>query len=132
MVWDLNGLPLPFEANTFDEVHAYHVLEHIGTQGDYRFFFAQFADFWRILKPDGLFVGILPAWNSEWAWGDPGHTRVITPGTLTFLEQEEYQKWVGKTVMCDYRAWYKANFKRVFTQDSQDGLQYGFMLKAIK
>jgi len=31
------------------------VLEHIAAQGDFEHFFQQFSDFWRILKPDGLF-----------------------------------------------------------------------------
>ncbi len=39
--------------NLFDEIHAYEVLEHVGTQGDYKRFFWQFGQFWRILKPDG-------------------------------------------------------------------------------
>jgi predicted SAM-dependent methyltransferase len=51
IVWDLHNIPLPFEENSFDEIHAYEVLEHTGKQGDYQFFFDQFSDFWRILKP---------------------------------------------------------------------------------
>src|SRR5215831_67169 len=46
---DLENLPLPFADDHFDEIHAYEVLEHVGKQGDYRFFFRQFEDFWRIL-----------------------------------------------------------------------------------
>ena len=30
---------LPFKDDSFDEIHAYEVLEHVGTQGDWRFFF---------------------------------------------------------------------------------------------
>ena len=32
--WDLNKIPLPFDENTFDEIHAYECLEHCGTQRD--------------------------------------------------------------------------------------------------
>ena len=51
VVWDLNERPLPFEDKEFDEIHAYEVLEHIGTQGDYRGFFEEFEEYYRILKP---------------------------------------------------------------------------------
>jgi hypothetical protein len=44
VVHDLHD-PLPFDDDTADEIHAYEVLEHVGRQGDYKFFFQQFADF---------------------------------------------------------------------------------------
>ena len=46
--WDLLSLPLPFKDQEFDEIHAYEVLEHLGQQGDYKLFFAQFSEFWRL------------------------------------------------------------------------------------
>ena len=57
----MNKLPLPFDNDTFDEIHAYEVLEHVGKQGDYIFFFAQFSDLYRILKPNGLLVAMSPS-----------------------------------------------------------------------
>src|SRR5579859_7717458 len=93
---DLARLPLPFPEGSFDEIHAYHVLEHVGRQGDFRFFFARWAEFWRLLRPDGVFCGVVPAPGSVWEWGDPGHTRVLRPEVLTYLDQTEYTKQVGK------------------------------------
>lgn len=130
LVWDLNKIPLPFDDNSADEIHAYHVLEHIGTQGDWRFFFDQFTDFWRILKPGGYFCGITPMWNNMWAWSDPGHTRVISKGSLVFLSQKQYKMQIGLTTMTDYREYYKADFDTVFEQ--QAGGDFGFILKAVK
>lgn len=128
--WDLERLPLPFGDEQFDEIHAYHVLEHTGRLGDYRFFFAQFADFWRILKPGGIFCGAVPAPGTPWVWGDPGHTRVISLELLTFLDQSEYTKQVGVTAMADYRHLYKADFSAVHGEVRDD--QFFFGLTAIK
>jgi predicted SAM-dependent methyltransferase len=131
IVHDLNIIPLPFDDNSFDEIHAYQVLEHCGTQGDYKFFFAQFEDFWRILKPNGFLCASVPAWNGPWAWGDPGHKRVIPYESLIFLDQEEY-KQVGTTSICDYRWCYKGNLERIETRYTEDGLNFVFVLRAVK
>lgn len=128
--WDLGRLPLPFDAETFDEIHAYEVLEHIGAQGDYKTFFAQFSEFWRILKPGGYLCATCPSWKSMWAWGDPSHTRVMTSGSLVFLSQAQYVKQVGKTAMSDFRYLYKADFETAFVQE--DDNQLAFVLRAIK
>jgi len=131
VVHDIERLPLPLSNDLFDEVHAYHVLEHVGSQGDWRFFFDQWADFWRILKPNGLFMGICPHHTSEWAWGDPGHTRIISEESLTFLSQPNYIEQVGKTAMSDYRFYYKADFDILYSRVNQLG-EYNFVLRAIK
>jgi SAM-dependent methyltransferase len=128
---DLERLPYPFPADHFDECHAYHVLEHQGGQGDYRFFFDQFSEFWRILKPGGLFCGIVPSLNSEWAWGDPGHKRVLPQPIFTFLDQSEYTKQVGVTAFADYRRFWRADFEPVAYQNI-DRDQFAFVLRAVK
>jgi len=111
VLWDLNNLPYPFDSGSFDEIHAYEVLEHCGSQGDWRFFFAQFQELWRILKPGGRLIFTVPAPGSVWVWGDPGHTRHIHPAQMTFLSRAEYEKQVGKTAMTDYRHVYSADFE---------------------
>lgn len=130
VLWDLNNLPLPFERDGFDEIHAYETLEHCGKQGDWRFFLGQFAEFWRILKPGGYFVGSCPMWDSPWAWGDPGHTRVITRHSLAFLSQEEYEAQIGQTHMTDYRHVYQANFRTIAVTENEHS--WGFVLQAVK
>jgi SAM-dependent methyltransferase len=124
---DLELIPYPFPDNTFEEIHAYEVLEHLGHQGDWRGFFAQFSELWRILKPGGFLAATCPSFRSMWAWGDPSHTRLITSGTLVFLDQEEYVKQVGKTAMSDFRFCYKADFKPVWIQEDAEALQFVLM-----
>ena len=141
VVFDLQGIGqcfsdladrkrLPFEDNTFAEIHAYEVLEHIGAQGDYLAFFAQFEEFHRILKPGGFFCATCPSYRSMWAWGDPSHTRVLTSGSLVFLSQAQYEAQVGKTAMSDFRHIYRADFKTVYCVEDESALK--FILSAIK
>lgn len=129
VVHDLNNIPYPFGDSIFDEIHAYEVLEHCGRQGDWRFFFNQFEEFHRILKPDGVFIATVPPWDSIWAWGDPGHTRIISEANLLFLCQDQYEQ-VGRTAMTDYRRWYKGNFKIMFSTEKNGA--YVFGLRALK
>lgn len=130
VVWDLNKRPLPFEDGTFDEVHAYEVCEHLGQQGDFRSFFAEWSEWWRILKPGGHFFGTSPHYSSKWAWMDPGHTRAYGPELLTFLIQPEYTKQVGKTPLSDYRFVYKADFEPK-ASEVVDGC-FRYVMQAVK
>lgn len=130
VVHDLECFPYPFPDDTFDSIHAYEVLEHLGQQGDYRAFFEQFSELWRILKPGGFLVGTCPSWKSMWAWGDPSHRRVLTSGTLVFLDQEQYRLQVGRTPMSDFRHIYRADFLPCWAHE--DDATFAFIIQAVK
>lgn len=129
VVHNLEMLPLPFEDESFDEIHAYEVLEHVGRQGDWRFFFDQWSDFWRLLKPGGVFIGTCPLASSPWAWGDPSHTRIIGPECMIFLCQPAYAQ-VGVTPMSDFRHVYRADFDLIHSHSA--GHHFEFALRAVK
>jgi len=131
--WDLEQTPWRcWHDDSFDEVHAYEVLEHLGRQGDFRAFFAHFYELWRILKPDGYLVATCPSRFSEWLWGDPGHTRAILPATLHFLARPVYQQCEGPhpTSMSDYRHAWKGDFEIRRSED--DRTTHRFVLQAVK
>lgn len=124
-----------FEADYWDEVHAYEVLEHLGQQGDAVAFFAHFQEIWRILKANGYLVATVPSRFSGWLWGDPSHRRVILPESLTFLDQLEYARQCDgpervRTSMSDFRNFYKGDFRVVDSTDNRD--KFVFVLQAIK
>ncbi len=114
LVSNLESLPYPFKDNTFDEIHAEEVMEHLGKQGDWKFFFAQFDELARILKPNGIFLFTSPKLSSEWLWGDPGHTRYFGPECLVFLDRDQYaiQQKAG-TAMTDYQFAFTSNWKAI-------------------
>jgi SAM-dependent methyltransferase len=127
---DLEDLPWPLDDDSFDEVHAYEVLEHLGRQGDYRSFFAHFAEIYRVLKPDGHLIATCPSWQSIWAWGDPSHVRIVSQASLVFLNQQSYRDQVGTTAMTDFRRLWKGDFEAVHSEDN--GKAFTFALRAIK
>lgn len=130
VVHDLNVHPLPFEDNSFDSIHAYEVLEHLASLGDYKFFFAEFSEYWRILKPGGMFYATVPDLRSPWLFGDPSHTRVISQESIGFLSQAMYEEYVGKTAMSDFRYLYSADFHAEAT--GHENSTFSFVLRAIK
>lgn len=127
-VWDLNSMPWPFEDSSFTEVHAYEVMEHLGQQGDYETFFDHFYEIWRILVRNGVLVMTLPRWDKLWAWSDPGHTRIISEATLTFLDRSRYDE--TDTTRTDYRFAWKGDLRPVHYQHDDD--TFVAVLRAIK
>ena len=134
VVFDLDYLStylqLPFEDGEFDEIHAYEVLEHVGRKGDWRGFFNEFAEYHRVLKRGGHMVVTCPRWDSPWAWGDPGHTRVLSEHTFAFLSQANYEQ-VGSTAMTDYRGVWKGNFQCYVVGDFPSPHSAGYVLEKL-
>ena len=112
LVWDLNnGIPdghtaydgpedvtgrwVPFK-NNVDEIHAYHLIEHIGEMGKTDIWFRFWKSCWEALKPGGLMFAIAPYYLHESAVGDPTHTRLICKQTFHFLNRDSYKVKEGE------------------------------------
>lgn len=132
-VFDLNEYEWSFaKPGTYDEIHAYEILEHLGIQGDIHSFFSTFKNIWDLLKPQGCLLASTPTWDSVWAWGDPGHTRIINEGTLSFLDQDVYVEGVGKSPMSDYRwLWTEPYSFKVVYAKKHEGRFYFVLQKVV-
>jgi len=130
---DVSGGQWRFQDNVFDEAHAYEILEHLGPLGNaYKFFF-DFDELWRILKPDGFLCATCPSRESQWLWGDPGHSRCILPVTLRFLHRPHYDIVVGRSPSSDYRNQFRSDWDIIYSDDTAEDRQtHKFVLRAVK
>jgi len=69
VVHDLDLVPYPFANNYFDEVHMYHVLEHLHNPVE------KIGEVHRILKPEGILYLRVPHFSSMGAFTDITHVR---------------------------------------------------------
>lgn len=95
VVHDLDVTPWPWEDETFTEVRAADVFEHVDKP------IAFMNEAWRILKPGGFLRIRSPYWRHENAYTDPTHRRFCTERTWDY--------WIRGTEFHDkYRAAYCA------------------------
>jgi SAM-dependent methyltransferase len=77
--------------DTFDLAVAWHVLEHIGKQGEKERWFQFWEELYRVLKPGAALVFESPYYTSIWAWSDPTHTRALSEHSFIFFNQDSYR-----------------------------------------
>jgi predicted SAM-dependent methyltransferase len=63
---------LPISEASFDLIYACHILEHIRELQNLK------AELYRILKPGGVLVCVVPHYLSVDAWGNPQHIRAFS------------------------------------------------------
>jgi hypothetical protein len=113
VLWDLNVKPWPFEDNSFDEVHAYNVMEHLGRQGDAKAFFDEHYEIWRILRRGGSYLGCCPTMRNPWVLAEPSHTRVLLPHTFNFLHGRFMDTQLGVTSSSDFRGLWRGDLRLI-------------------
>lgn len=94
VVLDLDKEKLPFAENTFDEVYAHHVLEHLRNLADV------LGELHRVCKPGAIIDILVPYYTCVGAFGDPTHVRFFTYRTLEhFAETEDKERyaWFSST-----------------------------------
>lgn len=84
-VHDLNVVPYPFEDNSVDEVHFYHVLEHLDHP------VRKMEEIWRILKPGGILHMRVPHFSGMGAFTDITHVRPFGYESFDCFNEDHYQ-----------------------------------------
>lgn len=84
IVHNLDVVPYPFENNSVDEIHFYHVLEHLHDP------IRKLEEIYRILKPGGVLYMRVPHFSSMGAFTDLTHIRPFGYSSFDCFEKEHY------------------------------------------
>lgn len=84
VVHDLDRLPYPFKAETVDEIHMYHVLEHLQQP------IKKMEELHRILKPGGIIYIRVPHFSSMGAFSDITHVRPFGFTSFDCFRKDDY------------------------------------------
>ena len=97
-VHDLNNYPWPFKDQTFNEIIAENVVEHLDN------FLLCMEEIYRISEKDAIVKISVPYWNSSFAYIDPTHKKGFHEHTFSFFDPD--------SDYCKERSYYsKARFK---------------------
>lgn len=83
--------PIPYPDNTFDSISAFDFIEHIPrvlaiNQDSTKFPFVDLmSEIWRVLKPNGMFYALTPAFPHGAVFNDPTHVNFITASTHKYF-----------------------------------------------
>ncbi len=83
MILDIEKIPYPFKDNTFDEIVAFNILEHV------RELVPIMDEIHRISKNKGIIKIKVPHYNQHLAYTDPTHVRFFSPETFNYFTSGE-------------------------------------------
>lgn len=84
VIHNLETVPYPFNDNSADEIHMYHVLEHLHDP------LRKMEELCRILKVDGKLYLRVPHFSSMGAFSDITHIRPFGYTSFDVLEENDY------------------------------------------
>ncbi|MEZ6255239.1 MAG: methyltransferase domain-containing protein [Patescibacteria group bacterium] len=84
VVHNLDQVPYPFDDCSVDEIHMYHVLEHLHDP------IKKMEELHRVLKPGGLLHIRVPHFSSMGAFSDITHVRPFGYGSFNCFEPDDY------------------------------------------
>ncbi len=90
VIHDLNITPYPFEDNSIDKIHMYHVLEHLNNPLE------KMEELHRILKPGGKLYIRVPHFSSMGAFSDITHIRPFGYTSFDYFQPHTYHNFYTK------------------------------------
>jgi SAM-dependent methyltransferase len=96
---DLVVDPIPFADDSFEFVTAHDFIEHVPrviyNPGRRNPFVELMSEVWRVLKMNGTFLSLTPAYPNATAFIDPTHVNIIAEGTfpLYFGDRSPTSPW---------------------------------------
>ena len=91
---DLAIEPIPFPTDYFEYVTAYQFIEHVPrviyAPTRRNAFVELMNEIYRVLKKDGIFLSVTPAYPHNEAFRDPTHVNIITEETFKFYFSTPY------------------------------------------
>ena len=80
VIHDIESVPWPFDADTFDGAFAYSILEHVHDLPKVM------AELHRVLSPGAIVMGKVPHWSDRTAYIDPTHARFFDTRTFDYWD----------------------------------------------
>lgn len=85
-VVNLEVTPWPYDDNFFEQIHAYNILEHLGTSPG--IFTNVVKEMYRVSQPGAIWNIQVPHHRCDLHWDDYTHVRTLTPKTFRMFDQE--------------------------------------------
>ena len=83
VIHNLNYVPWPWPDDSFDEIQAISIFEHLGIT-----LVQAMDECWRILKPSGQLIVKYPLWNTPTVHDDPTHRWYWSERVLEIFDPE--------------------------------------------
>jgi len=91
IIHDLDIIPYPFTDNSVDEIHFYHIIEHLHEP------LKKIEEIYRILKPGGILNMRAPHFSSMGAFTDLTHIRPFGLTSFDCFEKSAYHHFYTRT-----------------------------------
>lgn len=93
IVHNLDSIPYPFKGNSVDEIHMYHVLEHLHDP------LRKMEELHRILKVGGKLYLRVPHFSSMGAFSDITHVRPFGYTSFGIFEKDDYHHFYNSVAL---------------------------------